>query len=205
MLALGAFVVVLLFRRPPGFEPLLVVGAAYPFLYAASSFTFFVDEPRYLVFLAPVPALLLGAALVRVGPAVTGVALAAALAFSVAGLVQLEHQGRYSPLRVPADIQPVLETLERHHVRHVLANYWIAYRITFESDERIIASPSGFWRYKPYHDAVAADPRPGRVFLEGSAAERRERPALVRRGYDRLRVDGFVVYVPDPTMPQDGG
>ena len=195
----------LLVRRPPGLEPLLVVGAAFPFLYAASSFTFFVDEPRYLVFVAPVPALLLGAGLVRAGPAVAGIALAAAVGLTLTGLVQLERQGRYSPLRVPADIDPVLETLERHHVRHVLANYWIAYRITFESDERIIASPSGFWRYRPYHDAVAADARPGRVFLEGSAVERRERPALVRRGYERLLVDGFVVYVPDRRAREDGG
>jgi hypothetical protein len=78
----------------------------------------------------------------------------------------------------------------------VLANYWIAYRITFESDEHVIASPSGFWRYKPYRDAVAADPRPARVFLEGSAVERRERPGLLRRGYERIRADGFAVYVP---------
>ena len=202
--ALFAFVV-LIVRRPSRLEPLLVVGAAFPFLYAASSFTFFVDEPRYLVFVAPVPALLLGAGLVRAGPAVAGIALAAAVGLTLTGLVQLERQGRYSPLRVPADIDPVLETLERHHVRHVLANYWIAYRITFESDERIIASPSGFWRYRPYHDAVAADARPGRVFLEGSAVERRERPALVRRGYERLLVDGFVVYVPDRRAREDGG
>jgi hypothetical protein len=148
---------------------------------------------------------LLGAGLVRAGPAVAGVVLAAAVGLSLSSLVQLERQGRYAPLRVPADIDPVLETLDRHHIRHVLANYWIAYRITFESDERIIASPSGFWRYRPYHDAVAADARAGRVFLQGSAVERRERPALVRRGYERLRVDGFVVYVPDLRAREDGG
>jgi hypothetical protein len=78
----------------------------------------------------------------------------------------------------------------------VLANYWIAYRITFESSERIIASPSGFWRYRPYHDAVAADKRPGRVFLAGSRVEREERRRLLRENYERLAVDGFVVYVP---------
>jgi len=204
VLALCGFAIVLV-RRPPRLEPLLVVGAAFPFLYAASSFTFFVDEPRYLVFVAPVPALLLGALLVRAGPAGAGLALAVAATISAAGLMQLEDQGRYSPLRVQADLGPVLETLERHDVRHVLANYWIAYRITFESEERVIASPSGFWRYKPYRDAVAADPRPGRVFLEGSALERQERSALVRRGYERLRVDGFVVYVPDALPPLEGG
>ena len=41
-------------RRPRGAEPLLVIAAVYPFLYAATSFTFFTDEPRYLTFIAPV-------------------------------------------------------------------------------------------------------------------------------------------------------
>jgi hypothetical protein len=195
VLALSAFVAVLV-RRPTRLEPLLVVGVAFPFLYAASSFTFFVDEPRYLVFLAPVPALLVGAGLVRLGLIPAVVALGCAGTLSAVGLVQIEHQGRYSPLRVPSDIQPVLDALEAHHVDHVLANYWIAYRITFESRERIVASPSGFWRYRPYHDAVAADPRPGRVFLTGSRNEREARRSLVRDGYERLPVDGFVVYVP---------
>jgi dolichyl-phosphate-mannose-protein mannosyltransferase len=195
VLALCAFALVLV-RRPPRMELLLLVGAAFPFLYASSSFTFFVDEPRYLVFLAPIPALLLAAGLVRAGLIPTAVALLCLGTFSAVGLVQMERQGRYSPLRVPSNIDPVLETLERHHVRHVLANYWIAYRITFESRERIVASPSGFWRYRPYHDAVAAEPLPGRVFLEGSRNEREARESLVRMGYERLLVDGFVVYVP---------
>jgi 4-amino-4-deoxy-L-arabinose transferase-like glycosyltransferase len=195
LLALVAFAL-LLVRRPRRFEPLLLIAATFPFLYAASSFTFLVAEPRYLVFVAPVIALLGGAALVRGGPGLAAGGVVVAGAISVAGLVQLEQQGRYAPLRVPADIAPVLDTLDTHGVDRVLANYWIAYRITFESDERIIASPSGFWRYRPYHDAVRADPMPGRVFLASSANERRERAALLRRGYARLTAEGFVVYVP---------
>ena len=199
VLALAGFAFLLL-RRPPGLELVLVLGAAFPFLYAASEFTYFLDEPRYLVFLAPVPALLLAWALTRRGVLPAGAGLTSAVALSVFGLVELEDQGRYSPLRVPADLTPVLETLEERNARRVLANYWIAYRITFESDEQVIASPSGFWRYKPYRDAVAAEPRPARVFLEGSAVERRERPELLRRGYERIRADGFAVYVPGGTL-----
>lgn len=188
--------VVFLMRRPPGSEPLLVCVVAFPFLYAASSFTFLVAEPRYLVFIAPVLALLIAAALVPRGLWIAAAALAIFGAISSAGLVQLERQGRYAPLRVPADVRPVLDVLERHGVDRVLANYWLAYRITFESDERIIASPSGFWRYRPYHDAVLAEQRPGRVFLARSPNERRERARLRSQGYARLVADGFIVYVP---------
>ena len=195
VLSLVAFAV-LLVRRPPGSEPLLVCVVMFPFLYAASSFAFLVAEPRYLVFIGPVLALLIAAALVPRGAWVAAAALVILGAISVAGLAQLERQGRYAPLRVPADIRPALAVLERHGVDRVLANYWLAYRITFESDERIIASPAGFWRYRPYHDTVRAERRPGRVFLAGSPNERRERARLLGQGYLRLVADGFVVYVP---------
>jgi hypothetical protein len=194
VLALAAFAVFLV-RRPRGLEPLLVCAVAFPFLYAASSFTFLVAEPRYLVFIAPVLALLIAAAVVPRGPALAAAAFVVAGAISVAGLVQLERQGRYAPLRVPADIGPVLTVLEEHGVDRVLANYWLAYRITFESEERIVASPSGFWRYRPYRDAVRAAPRPARVFVDGWKVEQRERDSLLSRGYRRIVTDGFVVYV----------
>jgi hypothetical protein len=199
LLALGGFVV-LLVRMPDGLEPILIAGAAFPFLYAASSFTYYVDEPRYLVFLSPVPALLLGWALARAGLAVAVVAVAAAVAMSVVGLNRFERLGLHRPgetldARVPPDIDPALETLEQHGENRVLAAYRLAYRITFESDERIVASPTGFWRYRPYRDLVAADARPGRVFVRGSALERRERPGLLRAGYIRIPTDDFVVYV----------
>lgn len=195
VLALVAFAAIFV-RRPPGSEPLLVCLLAFPFLYAASSFTFLVAEPRYLVFVAPVVALLVAAALVGRGPSLAAGALVVAGAVSVAGLLQLERQGRYAPLRVPADIGPAIAVLEANDVDRVLANYWLAYRITFESEERIIASPTGFWRYRPYHDTVQAERRPGRVFLARSPNERRERVALLSQGYARLVADGFVVYVP---------
>jgi hypothetical protein len=197
-LALAGFTV-LVVRRPPGLEPLLVVGAVFPFLYAASSFTFFVAEPRYLVFLAPVPALLLGWFLTRRGVVVAGAGLAAALALSVAGVVVMERQNRFAPIapnvRVPADLSPVLAVLERERARRVLANYWIAYRISFESDERIVATSTGFVRHEPHDRLVRSSPHPARVFVQGSAEERRAGPGLLERGFRRIEAGGFSVYV----------
>jgi hypothetical protein len=197
-LAVAGFLALLL-KRPPGLEPLLVLGAAFPFLYAASSFTFFVAEPRYLVFLAPVPALLLGRALAARGPVVAGAGLAAALALSIAGLVVMERQNRFAPIapdvRVPADLSPALAVLEREDQRRVLANYWLAYRISFESGERVIATSTGFVRHESHDRLVRSSPRPARVFVEGSAEERRAGPRLVDRGFRRIEAGGFAVYV----------
>lgn len=197
--ALAGFVAVLV-RRPARLEPLLAIGVAFPFLYAATSFTFFVEEPRYLVFVGPVIALLLGAALARGGVLVAGAGLAAAAVVSVVGLAALERQGLYAPLapdvRVPADLDPVVRTLEANGVDRVIANYWIAYRLTLETEERIVATSSGHWRYRPYRDDVLAEERPGWVFVRGARPERQMRGTLLARGYSRLPADGFVVYVP---------
>ena len=192
---------VLAIRRPPGLEPLLVVGVAFPLLYASTSFTFFTGEPRYLVFLSPVIALLGGWALARAGLVFTCAALLALTAASIAGLVGFERDRLYQPggsidVRVPTDLSPVVDLLEGRGVNRVLANYWIAYRLTFESGERVIASPSGFWRYRPYRDAVRAVARPGRVFAVGSRVEPRERGRLLAQGYSRVRAGDFIVYVP---------
>ena len=102
---------VALVRRPRGAEPLLVIAAVYPFLYAATSFTFFTDEPRYLTFIAPVPALLLATLLRR--PRVAVGALAVAVAWTAFYLVRLEDQGRFRYLGQPANMRPLITLLER--------------------------------------------------------------------------------------------
>jgi Dolichyl-phosphate-mannose-protein mannosyltransferase len=199
LLALGGFAL-LLVRRPRGLEPLLVLGVGFAILYAASSFTYFTAEPRYLTFLAPVPALLLGRALVR--PPLAMAALAGATALSIAGLVRMERDGLFSPRAseggLPADFSPLIGFLERQGVRHVLANYWIAYRLSFESRERVIATSTGQVRYEPHDRLVRADRAPTYVFLTRSADERRLSGGLEGRGYHLDRVGRFDVYLPPP-------
>ena len=198
--ALGAFAYTTYRLRSRSREPLVVVAAAFPLLYAISSFTFFTEEPRYLVFLGPIVALLLGAALVRGGLTVTVAGLAIAAALSLAGLVKLEQQKLYAPLapdlRAPNELAPAIRVLEQNGVDRVLANYWIAYRITFETRERIIASSSGHWRYQPYRELVRSEPRPGRVFVAGSTTEQAVREQLLSGGYRRVVAGGYIVYVP---------
>ena len=188
-----ALVLALLVRRPRGAEPLLVVVALYPFIYAATSFTYFTDEPRYLTFIAPVPVLLLATVLRH--RAVASAALALAVAWTAFYLVRLEDQGRFRYLGQPADMGPLIELLEREGENRVFADYWIAYRLDFESDERIIATSTGFVRNQDYDELVKAASNPAYVYVEGSAADRAARVRHERGGYRRLTRGGWTAYV----------
>ena len=180
-------------RRPRGAEPLLVIAAVYPFLYAATSFTFFTDEPRYLTFVAPVPALLLATQLRR--PRVAAVALGVAAAWTVFYLVRLEDQGRFRYLGQPSDMGPLIALLDREAQNRVFADYWIAYRLDFESGERIIATSTGFVRNQDYDGLVKAVPNPAYVYVEGSPQDDAARRRLVPQGYRRLTSGGWTAYV----------
>jgi hypothetical protein len=194
-----AFAVALRRRRPAGLEPLLVVAAAFPFLYASSTFAFLVAEPRYVVLAGPVIALLGGWMASRLPVAAAAALVAALVALSVDGLVRMEHQGYYRPIadgrRVPNDMRPLIRLLEREHADRVLADYWLAYRISFESRERVVATSTGFVRYEPHDRLVRASPHPARVYVAGSLHDIRARERLVAQGYRRLTAGGYAAYV----------
>jgi hypothetical protein len=196
--ALAAFAYALV-RHDRRLEPLLVVGAAFPFLYAATSFTYYVAEPRYLVYLAPVTSLLLAYPLRRAP--VAGAALAVATLLTLGGLIQMERQRRFLPgadgAPMPYDIGPLVSTLERDNVRYVVANYWIAYRLSFETDERVLATSSGFVRDLKADAVVRAQPHPAHVFVRDSPVAAAVGPRLARSGFRRVPAGGFVVYEHD--------
>jgi 4-amino-4-deoxy-L-arabinose transferase-like glycosyltransferase len=176
----------------------IVITLFFPFVYAASSFTADLFEPRYLILLAPFLALFLGALLEDARAAAVGLALAGVLA--VVGLVRVEDSGGIAPgapdVRAPRSVAALVSALDREHVTRAWADYWVAYRVTFASRERIIVAPTSGDRYAPYHDAVQADPRSAHIFVAGTATEAPERPALLKAGFHRIRVDGYDVYVP---------
>ncbi len=190
--ALGwaAFLVV---RRRSRLGPLLAVALAFPFLYAASSFTWLVEEPRYLVLLTPVLALLVAEGLRR--PAVAVVVLGVALALSATGLERMQESFRYETrtghMDVPDDLGPLLDALDQRGERFVRADYWVAERITFESRERIVATSH---RYPPFTERVKASTGPAHVFVAGTPLERKARRGLLADGYERVEVGGFALY-----------
>jgi Dolichyl-phosphate-mannose-protein mannosyltransferase len=199
-MAVGGLVFVLLRgRRSLGL--VAAVALPYPFIYAASSFTADRLEPRYLVLLAPLLALLL-AALIANGPLAT-LGLGAAALLAVVALVRIEDAGGIAPgapdVRAPARLGPLLRTLEREHVTRAWADYWIAFRVTFVTHERIIVAPTYSARYPRYNQLVGQSTRSAYIFVAGTASELPQRSEMLRRRFRRIRTGDFVVYVPPPS------
>ncbi|HEY2930779.1 MAG TPA: hypothetical protein VGK99_03465 [Acidobacteriota bacterium] len=63
-------------------------------------------------------------------------------------------------------LSDLLKELDRRGLRSVYAGYWVAYRLSFESGERVIGTPFGAWRHtrvSRYQQSVFLDPRPAFV------------------------------------------
>jgi 4-amino-4-deoxy-L-arabinose transferase-like glycosyltransferase len=213
LIALAAF---LWRRRRTNIALLFAVAIAYPFLYAISPSTWLVDEPRYVLLLVPVLVLLFAQGLTTVRRGALAVAAAAALSAFV--MVRLsssaEYDRRADGLFVPSDFKPLIAALERREIDRVFSSYWIAYRLNFETRERLIASeyllgtlsarggrvlprlptrPNDN-RHRPYDTAVRAAPNPAWVLLPGTGDDVDARQLLLRTGYIRSLVEGFALY-----------
>ena len=87
--------------------------------------------------------------------------------------------------------------LESAGLSRVYANYWTAYRLSFESGEKIIATPfpgDDAVRYVPYRDEVDRAPSPGVVLLgerDACFGEYLRENAML---YRRQRIGEFAVY-----------
>jgi Dolichyl-phosphate-mannose-protein mannosyltransferase len=167
---------------------MLIVG---PVLAAVSKRTFFA-APRFLFPLYAVFPIAFGFAVCRLWrgstPARAGaVALAGfALCTNAASLLLSqrlpEHDG--SDAR-NGSLSELIAELDRHDLKAVYGSYWIAYRLDFEADSRIPATPFGEWhmtRIPRYHEAVERDPRPAFVLSNEEGEADRFRQFLQERG-----------------------
>src|SRR5438874_941816 len=177
--ALGAAVVVALlalfvlgaFRLSAPARVLVFLAAVYPFLFAYSPYSWYVDHPRYLLFLAPSAAILLGAAMARrplVGAVVGGIVVA----LSAFGLAAMNSSGKTAPygpdVLVPANLAPLDQLLTQYHVGYAFADYWLAYRTTFETREATLVSPTYVVRDPGIDARVRAAPIPDYLFVSAS-------------------------------------
>jgi 4-amino-4-deoxy-L-arabinose transferase-like glycosyltransferase len=195
--------------------PLVLAALAFPVFYFISPFTWEQTDPRYLASLSPVIALLFGWWLRPLAQAT--VLLAAALAFSVAGVVHVEQHHlpvqRAEDADVPADVDPVIAVLAGDNVHHAFANYWVAWPVTFKTDERIVVATSYFpaprssggrvypgdstgGRYPRYYREVSASRDAAYVFVRGGNREQPLRPLLRRAAYRHVLVSGFSIWLP---------
>jgi hypothetical protein len=99
---------------------------------------------------------------------------------------------------MPQRTGPLIAALEAHHVTRFDGDYWIVYRVAFETNERIVGAPRTTSRWPPYARAVAAAPDPPAVFVARSAFVPVYRRGLARLGvgFTSYRAGDFVVYQP---------
>lgn len=203
-----------------GSSSLLYVSAgAFPFIAALAPQTAATMDPRYLVVLTPVLALLVAQLGRKLGSA--ALVLALALAVSTITLQRMEPVPPPQPM-APRDIAPLIATLERLGLDRVYAKYWVAYVLDFDTRERIVAVENHFdsvsfrhgearvpddpvVRYPPYQARVRDDARHGFVFFRQGIASVPIVEALQTHGYRRYLVGPFVVFAPPAGLAAASG
>ena len=100
--------------------------------------------------------------------------------------------------RVPADLDTLKVFLEAHGIGHIFTNYYLGYRLAFETGEEIIPYTNGDpipERYMPYAEAVEATSEPV-AFVVGTRAADWLRAALIAKGItfkEETKIQGFHV------------
>jgi hypothetical protein len=145
--ALGALVIAMTVRRPPQAIHLWLL-LAFPVLFTVIPAAAYVGSGRYFFFLAPPLAISL-ASLPR-GDSGRIILIAVTTALTAVGLYQM----RNLPITFVPDVDPLVEVLDQQEVDHVVAGFWLAYKLTWETGEEVIASPVGVNRYPPYTDEI---------------------------------------------------
>jgi hypothetical protein len=178
--------------------------AAFPFLFALNPFGMSFGNLRYLVFLAPL--LALPVIRVPVGGVVSSCLLAGLFALTALVLVEASSISD-DVVGVVPDMDPVVDALDEAGVDRVWADYWIAYRLTFESDEGVIAAPTSVVRrYAPYEDAVRADEAAGWVTVTSSGQTEALRQAFAERDIDAEEIVAgeYTIFRPErPVLPDE--
>ena len=197
---------------------LYLTAAVFPFVYALSEKATASSDPRYTLVLAP--CLVLIAAQVDVDPAARRRrARRWRCSSRRSGSIRADgwrktHAGERGP-SAPRSLEPLVATLDRLGVSRAFANYWVAYRLDFDTRERIIAVENGFdrlelrngdvvpardpsVRWRAYENEVRAAPH-GFVFFAEFMPPQSVTRTLARHGYRRVATGPFVVYYPTLT------
>lgn len=202
--------VVLAVRCGRRLAPVLLTLAVFPFLFALSKTSSYVAEPRYAGFVTPALALVAAGAVVRLrrprAAAIAALATAAVLTLvSTAALGDLaDRTTTPDDLDVPP-VDALVDRLDAADVTSAYCDYWIAYRLTFETDERIVCSPVDHVRYFPYDAAVHEAGAGTYVLYAGDGEDIDFEAELVERGdaHRREEVGVFAVYTLDlPIGPE---
>jgi hypothetical protein len=162
VLMLGGIVLAFTYSERGKRSDFLMLGVA-PFVFASFPGNWSLFEGRYLFYIAAFLPIVFGRLwrplALRVG--LTAVVTATAVAFlsSTSMLGQSVHE----------TTRPMIDALRTNGYTTAVADYWIAYQMTFEADEQVIASSLDTVRFEPYL-RIVQDSRPAYVFRKGQAA-----------------------------------
>jgi hypothetical protein len=174
-------------RAPRCRFPMLAI-ALLPILYALIPLADHTGQGRYAEFAIPMGALLIGVGLdhaatrgqptdrdhvpTRVARLTVSVGLALACALGTVGL--LAEPGRQlvafqaPDVAMPVNDEGLLHLLAAHGITDGYANYWIAYRVTFETGGVVTVTSPDFDRYRPMAQLVNDSPDPAYLFVSAS-------------------------------------
>src|SRR5438309_10426003 len=106
------------------------------------------------------------------GGALAGAIGLVLIALGVFGLAAMNSSGKTAAygrdVLVPANLGPLDQLLTRYQVRYAFADYWLAYRTTFETRETTLVSPTYVVRDPDIDARVRAAPIPDYLFIAGS-------------------------------------
>ena len=216
---IGLFLVVGWRTRRQRVSLFFLIVAAYPFLYALSGLTWLTDEPRYVVLVVPAFAVLFALPATTLTRAALVLVIAGALSTAVlTRWIEWSHDPNHGAAlsRKTVDIGPAVAALDRAGIDRLYADYWIAYRITLDTRERLIASeadlaslaPAGPGRVLPktprdytdhrhpaYDTAVREADRHAYLLLRGEPTTAADRRLLVRSGYALSTIGPLLLFV----------
>ena len=98
----------------------------------------------------------------------------------------------------PDPVTRLVPVLEHHKIDRVFADYWVAYRTSWATNERITAAPLQVVRSKAYERAVESKPVPAYVLVRGSCIDYAFHAALKDRniGHEDWYAGYWVVVQP---------
>lgn len=176
---------------------LVAVVVGYPLVAAVSATSEYVGEPRYGYLLAPVLALVVAGVVgrSRAGAMLAPVIVLMATAVGVASLTDIGVERRLVNYDLaPAATEPLVDELEGRGIDVLYAEYWLAYRITYESD--LIAAPTESSRDETILTAVEAVDRPPIAFYRDSDALLAFFATTARESFEMVELEYFVVIYP---------
>ena len=189
-------------RRP--IDIVLIAFAIAPFIYGASTYTWYASEPRYLYTLYPLLAVALAAGVfalkgrARIALAAVLIAMSALL---LARTMQIVHRsgGEISLAdggRIyTEDLPQVADALKAQGITRAYSDVWVAYPLQFAGGSALAVSPYTNSVFPALDAQVARDPHPAIVSTIGAGADAmRQQLKQSGRRFQEETVGRFIIF-----------